>query len=102
MSRFLSGLMMVLFALLINAISAFIGSDSASASAPVGCTTNNNFTTCQDVTRTSFLAQFFSATVTGVSGAPTWFNVFYVLVMDTVLVGGIILMVISLIPTLGN
>jgi len=102
MSRFMNGVMLILAFLLMNTFAALIVSGSASTTTAPGCTTSNNFTTCQNVSKTTFLSALFAVTVTGVSGAPDVFNIIYVILSGTLLVAGVLLVVISFVPTLGN
>lgn len=88
---------MCLFVLIVNGAVAFVGTDTTNFATPTGCYTVNNATNCQNVSKTTFLSTFFSTTVSGISGAPAWFNVFYVGILLTILAGGIILMVLGVI-----
>jgi hypothetical protein len=102
MSRFLAGVLILLFVLVVTAVVALIGTDVTSGTSPPGCTDANNLTTCESVSKTTFFVSLLSVSVSGINGAPSWFNIVYLLIMATLLTAGIILIVISFIPTLGN
>jgi hypothetical protein len=97
----MTGLSIVLTIIVINSIVAFIISSSTAAPNIAGCTTTDNFTTCQSVSKTSFLGSLFAVTVSGIPGVPDIINLLYVLIAGGLLIGGIIMMVIALVPTLG-
>lgn len=99
MSRFLQGVTLILLPIIINSLIALIATGTASASTIPGCTSADNFTTCEQVSKTTFLESLFDVTVTGIAGLPDAANFIYVLIMAILLVAGVILVVVSFIPT---
>lgn len=98
MSRLMAGILILLTFLLLNIVITVVNTDTGTGTAPTGCTGANNFTTCQDVGKTSFLASLFQTTVSGVTDAPPVMNAIYLLVSATLLVTGILLVVLAFVP----
>lgn len=101
MSRLLQGVTLILMVLAINAVIALIQTSATTAEAPDGCTTANNFTTCEQVGKTSFLASILAVTVTGPAGLPATASIIYVLIMATLLVAGALLVLLAFVPLTG-
>lgn len=102
MSRFFTGVLLVLVVLVINTVAAMIQNDTATGPTIAGCNSSNNATTCANVGKTTFLASLLTVTVSGISGAPLLYNVLHVLIFGILLIAGFVLIVISFIPTLGQ
>jgi hypothetical protein len=88
-----AGIPMVLLVLIVTALVAFIETDSAPDGSDVGCTYQGNSTTCEGGDVSDYMETFFDVSVTGLDGAPAWFNGFYVIIMAGVLVGGFALII---------
>lgn len=101
MSRFLSGLIMVLFVIVVDVLVAFIISGTGGTTTIAGCTSNTNATACQTVGGTTFLASLAQTTITGIDALPAPLSFLYPILMDGILIGGIILMALAFGPTLG-
>lgn len=101
MSRLLQGVTLILLPIVINSVIAIIATGASSTTAPPGCTDSNNFTTCEQVGKTDFLAALFDVTVSGIEGLPTVANFLYVLIMAFLLVAGVLLVVLAFVPLTG-
>lgn len=100
-SRLGAGIGLLGAVLVINGVIALIMTGTADDGRLNNCTTADNITTCQERSETDFLATLFAVAVTGIEGAPFEFNVFYFIVMDLMLAGGILLTVWGLLPFMG-
>lgn len=98
----LKGILIIMCVIAINIVVAYLTTQGASASGPTvaGCSTKNNFTTCQETDQNSFFSSVFETAVTGIDNAPGIFNVIYVVTLGIFLVAGIIEIVRNFIPTL--
>lgn len=110
MSRLLTGVLIVMFVLVTSFIAGTVSALYQSTSGPAAasftkCSTANNFTTCQDVGKSSFLSQVFSASILpfGASdGLGGFLSVVWLLVMGLLLVAAVLLIVTSFVPTLSE
>lgn len=108
MSRFLQGAIIVLFVVVLSFIVGTVSALYASSTEPEPgefsrCTTDDNFTTCEAVGKGSFLADVFSAAIIPFSSESSFLagflNAIYLLVLGFLLATGILLIVVSFIPT---
>lgn len=98
MSRLLQGVTLILIPLVINSLIAIIATGASASTPPPGCTDTNNFTSCEQVGKTTFLEALFDVTVSGIEGFPTIANFIYVLIMAFLLVAGVLLVLLAFIP----
>jgi hypothetical protein len=89
---------MVFFVLITTAVVAFMVSGATPGGSAVGCDSNDNLTTCEGGSPSSFLSTFFDVAVSGFSGVAV-IDGFYVLVMAGILVIGFALIVAGIIGT---
>lgn len=110
MSRLLSGAIIILFVVVVSLVVGTVTALFQAQNAPAGasftkCSTQDNFTTCQDVGKGSFLAEVFGASITpfpsdeGIAG---FLNAIWLLTMGLLLVTGVLLIVSAFVPLLGN
>lgn len=91
-----AGLSLILGALIIHLMVAFMVSEGANASTSIaGCSTNDNLTTCQDTSGTSFLSALLGITFTGFSGVLI-VDALYLLTVGGSFITGIILLVLGI------
>lgn len=96
------GIIVIACVVTVNIIVTYLDTQGATAEGPQisGCSTTGNFTTCQETSKTSFLASIFLTVITGIDGAPLIFNALYVIVGGIFLIAGIIEIVRSFVPAL--
>lgn len=94
----MSGVMIILFVLVVNLLNAFIISGSTATTQLEGCTSSNNVTTCESQGKESFFDSLFGATFMPFDGAPVILNAVWAMVMLTLLSTGVLLIVLSFIP----
>lgn len=107
MSRFLQGAVIILFIVVLQFV---VGTVSALYTTGVGpdgetftnCEETDNVTECNDVGQTVFLAEVLRASIlpfTGEGAFVGFLNAIYLLILGFLLVVGVILIVVSFIPT---
>lgn len=96
----MSGVLIILFVLVIGALNTFILTGSAeTVGLSSGCSTSNNVTTCEQQGKETFFDNLFSATFTPFpEPTPIIINVIWALIMVTLLTTGVLLIVSSFIP----
>lgn len=99
MGRLLDGSLILLFYILVNVLAAFITSGAESGSFTDSCSTANNVTSCESGGRESFFDAVADVTVSGFDGAPPIVNILWLLVGVFLLSLGVLLIVVSFIPT---
>lgn len=73
------GSLIILYLLMATALAAYIQNQTVPDFAmSSGCTTSDNTTTCRDVSETSFFNDVVDVSVSGIDGAPDYFNGFWV------------------------
>jgi len=91
-----AGLGLILTALIIHFLVAFMVSEGATVeSSPAGCTKNDNATTCSSVGGTTFLHALLQITFEGWSGQPV-VDGLYLLIVGGGFVAGVILFVLGI------
>lgn len=86
---------MVFFVIIVNLFVAFLQTGATDTFSPPGCTTGDNVTTCESVSKTSFIEAFFDVALTGLEGAPVIISALYVIVLGVLLIAGIVLIVLG-------
>lgn len=85
-----AGLSLILAALVITLIVAFIQTEGAQAEGELpGCSA----TACNDISITDFLLAIVDVSITGIQGAPTIVNALYLLTVGGAYIAGVILLV---------
>jgi hypothetical protein len=98
-SRLLSGVLIVLFLLIVNIVVAFIESGVASSSSFSSCDSEGTYEDCDNVGKTSFFSALADVSFTGFTGAPDIVNAIWLTMMGLLLSTAILLIVVSFIPT---
>ncbi|MHB8632761.1 MAG: hypothetical protein ACYDBQ_02170 [Thermoplasmatota archaeon] len=98
MSRLMSGILIVVFVLVVTIVTATVNQGTVAVSNATGCSATDNYTSCQNVGKSSFLGSLFSTTVTGIKGAPLVVNALYLTVTGIMLATGVLLIVMSFVP----
>jgi len=110
-SRLLQGGLIVLFVVVVGLVVGTLSAGYQETTAPASssytrCTTANNFTSCQDVGKSSFLASVFESSILPFPTDDSEFSIFlngvWLLIMGFLLVVGVLLIVLSFVPTLGT
>lgn len=100
MGRILDGSLMVMFVVVVNFTVAFITTGATTPEdAFTRCDSDENFTSCENLGKTTFLAEVFDVTYTGIDGAPLFINALYVLIVGFLFTVGVLLIVLGFVPT---
>lgn len=104
MGRLITGFLIVLFVVVVNTVVAFITTSATGVGGveEVGwtnCDQDDNFTSCENVGKTTFLAEVFDVSYTGIDGAPPFLNLLYVIIVGGLFTVGILLIVLAFVPT---
>lgn len=99
MGRLVTGSLLILFFIVVNVLAAFITTGAESGSFTDSCTTSQNVTTCEESGRESFFSAVADVSVSGFDGAPVIVNVLWLLLGVFLLSMGVLLIVVSFIPT---
>ena len=94
MNALTTGGLIILYLLLVNAFAAYIQEETVPSFAEQVCSNGGeNTTVCRDSSETSFVSTVLDVSVSGIDGAPVWFNGFWVGINAFLLVLAIILIV---------
>lgn len=98
-SRLLSGVLIILFLLVVNIVVAFVDSGVATSSNFSDCSEEATYEDCDNVGKTSFFSALADVSFTGFTGAPVVVNALWLTMMGLLLSTAILLIVVSFIPT---
>lgn len=95
----MSGVLIILFLLIVNILIAFISSGAAPTSEFSDCSESGTFEDCDNVGKTSFFSALADVSFTGFPDAPLIINALWLTTMGLLLSTAILLIVVSFIPT---
>lgn len=102
MSKLAAGFLILLTVTLCNTTTAYLTTGIAEAGDVGQCSAAQNVTECQEDAQSSLVENFFAVTFTGIDGADPTFNGIWVFIGLSLTALGVLLMLQSWVPLLGN